>query len=223
MKNFSKKYVTAGVMVVLLFVTTGISLAAPKKSRPVSLLFSLHFKPVYFKHLRGNMYQLKIPFKSAKKLLAFTDRPYRQAFMLSPKNYKMFTARKGKNSFRQDPPNLTLTLAKVGYMGIFSVQASERTKHMEILTLRYLPAKKVLQNKKSSAQLVDPSQLPLSEFPPKNYVGSAYLFVDESNACWKFYQGNYSSVGSGIDSFILDLLDLVGVGEIATAGLCKGT
>lgn len=209
-----------------LLITSGAALADSQKGKPVSLLFTLQLNPVSFKHLQGDHYQLKIPVTSVKKILAFTDRPQRKSFLLTPQAYTKITGKPGKRSFKKYPPNITVTLVKSGFMGVFAVLSSERTKSMDTLTLQYLPAI-TLPTNTNSTKKIDPKKLTLAAGPPKSYQDAAYLFVDgvvapgsRGSACWRSAFGNYSNVHQGIVSWFLDVLGAVGIGEWVVYDLC---
>ncbi len=143
--------------------------AVPEKS--LRLSFTLRIESAMFTHLKGLFYELTIPNQSVHSVLAFTDRPARKAFLWSPNAYSKFTQSKGKKSFKQNPPNLTLSFYPKRFDGVFEVSSAERKKGEVKLTLRYIVAK-VLDNK---------TPKPIKAIP-ENYTGTMLMFVDSSQS-----------------------------------------
>ena len=69
-----------------------------KAKAPVKLLFVYVAKSATLKHIKGKEYQLSFPVTANNKVLAFSDRPNRVAFTLTPEQWAKII-RAGPNSF----------------------------------------------------------------------------------------------------------------------------
>lgn len=90
----------------LLFGLTGN--AASKKN--IAFMFVVDAAQGKLTHMNGKQFQLSIPVKDIKSVLAFSDRPHRKNFRLSQMDYAKLVY-SGKNSFRDNPPNIALVWA----------------------------------------------------------------------------------------------------------------
>ena len=104
MKNVAKLGIAA---VVACAAWVGCTYFADKQQSP-ELLFAIEAKHGSLVHLKGDQYELAIPSKEIKSVLAFTDRPNRQAFRMKPEQYARLV-HTGPDNFDVDPPNLVLS------------------------------------------------------------------------------------------------------------------
>jgi hypothetical protein len=102
----SKVIISSLLIFMILFGST-TSAAMPKQAK-VSLLFVIEAAHGSLKHTSGKKYQLSIPVRDVKNILAFSDRPHRMAFKMTPQEYQKQTYT-GAESFAKKPPNLVLT------------------------------------------------------------------------------------------------------------------
>ena len=147
------------------------SYAAPfpkKKDNSTRLLFTIRVESATLSHINGLSYQLTIPRKAVHSILAFSDRPVRQAFQWTPDSYSKFTQSNAKNSFKNNPPNMTLSFYPKPFDGVFEVLSAKTEGAKITLALRYIPAKMA----KGAPKLA----------PPNQYHGSMLMFIDSANS-----------------------------------------
>lgn len=142
---------------------------ARKKSMRLS--FTIRMESATFRHTKGVFYKLAIPEQSVDSVLAFTDRPVRKAFLWSPTTYSKFTQSNTKNSFKDNPPNLTVSFYPSRFDGAFEVISAERKKGEVMLTLRYIVPKVAHNTTVKPIKVV-----------PENYTGAMLIFVDSTGS-----------------------------------------
>ena len=120
MKTMGKSLVIVVMSVSLFAAGAGISAtesAAPQikaekqlDNRVLNLLFVISSAQAKFKKITEKEFELVIPHKDLKSVLAFSSPPEHISFQMKPKAYvKMVYS--GTNSFKQDPPNVSLQWA----------------------------------------------------------------------------------------------------------------
>lgn len=82
--------------------------ASSNNPETVDLLFTIESKHGSLVHLKGDQYELALPLKEIKSVLAFSDRPDRIAFKMNPAKFAKLI-HSGKNNFDMDPPNLVVS------------------------------------------------------------------------------------------------------------------
>jgi hypothetical protein len=147
--------------------------------KPMKLLFTMQLHDITFHQTGPGHYQLRVPLSSWHRVLAFTDRPKRQAFVLTPDQYKQLVLQPGKFSFKKIPPNISLSLVKANFDGAFQILSVQNERKSTIYKLKYLPAMIVSSHAIKTAN-TNLSQLKRASNPPKYFVGNAYLFVDST-------------------------------------------
>lgn len=80
---------------------------AVKKNSPMQFMFVIDSAKGQLKRIDAKTYQLTLPVRSIHSVLAFSDRPNRVHFRLSPDEYGKLVY-VGRNSFTDDPPNIVL-------------------------------------------------------------------------------------------------------------------
>lgn len=125
-------------------------------------LYVINSKQAELKHIKGNLYTLTLPHPhTVKKVLAFTDRPYRKAVRLSIEQYRQSVSA-GQNSFNKNVPNLALTWSNKSISPeAFIVIGHQQVNDSFVLSLKWIP------DSKHAAY-------------PKNKVGAASLFIDDA-------------------------------------------
>ncbi len=96
-------------LVALSCLLVGMTASAVSK-KSMAFMFVIDAAQGKLSHIKGKQFQLSIPVKDIKSVLAFSDRPHRQNFRLSQTDYAKLVY-SGKNSFRDNPPNIALVWA----------------------------------------------------------------------------------------------------------------
>lgn len=101
--------------------------------------------------LDGKNYQLTIPAKDIKTVLAFSDRPTRVVKHLTPEDYvKMVNS--GENTFKQDPPNAAVTIGE-NPAAVFEILEAKKDGNTIAYNLQLLNNQENLQAEKGSVSL----------------------------------------------------------------------
>lgn len=136
--------------------TTAQPVQATQEGKSTDFLFVITSPTSELKQLDKYNYQLIIPTKEIKSILAFSDRPERIVKHLSPSEYVKIVD-SGQNSFIKNPPNVAVNIADHGSV-VFEVLQAIRTDNQITYHLR------LLDNQQS----------------PNSMSGSVSLFIDAS-------------------------------------------
>jgi hypothetical protein len=93
-------------LLVIPFVSLSLSALAVTSSS-ISFLFVINTGQAKLQRVCGDQYRLTVPVKAIHSVLAFSDRPHRQNFRLSQRDYAKLVY-VGRNSFAANPPNVAL-------------------------------------------------------------------------------------------------------------------
>lgn len=108
MKKIVKK---VGLLLMMcgLMIGSGVATASSSQGKGADWLFVLESSKGTLKHVAGNHYVLSLPIRDLSSVLAFTDRPNRQATQMTLAQYAEAVHRKSSDSFDKNPPNAVLT------------------------------------------------------------------------------------------------------------------